>query len=78
MNVTLRQLRAFVGVADTGSFTGAAKRLHITQSALSLLIRDLEAEFGVRLFDRTTRNVRLSAVGASFRPLVHGPIRSKL
>jgi DNA-binding transcriptional LysR family regulator len=75
MNVTLRQLRAFIAVGDTGSFTGAAKQLHITQSALSLLVRDLESELGVRLLDRTTRNVRLSAVGASFRPLVHGVLQ---
>src|SRR5258708_19710597 len=75
MNVSLRQLRAFVAVAETGSFTGAAKQLHITQSALSLLIKDLEGELGVRLLDRTTRNVRLSEVGASFRPLVHGVLQ---
>jgi len=52
MNVSLRQLRAFVAVAGTGSFTGAAKQLHITQSALSLLIKDLESELGVRLLDQ--------------------------
>ena len=72
MNVSLRQLRAFVAVADSGSFTDAAKKLHITQSALSLLIKDLEGYLRVRLLDRTTRNVRLSEVGASFLPLVHG------
>ncbi len=72
MNVTLRQLRAFLCVADTGSFTGAAGQLHITQSALSLLIKDLESELRVRLLERTTRNVRLSEAGASFRPLVQG------
>jgi DNA-binding transcriptional LysR family regulator len=58
-----------------GSFTGAAKRLHITQSALSLLIKDLETELGVRLLERTTRTVRLSDVGMSFRPLVHGVLQ---
>lgn len=68
-NVTLRQLRAFVGVADSGSFTGAAKRLHITASALSLLIKSLEVEIGVRLFHRTTRRTELSVAGSEFYPL---------
>jgi len=75
MNVSLRQLRAFVAVCDTGSFTGAARQLHITQSALSLLIKDLETELGIRLLERTTRNVRLSEAGASFRPLVNGVLQ---
>lgn len=75
MNVSLRQLRAFVAVADSESFTGAAQRLHVTQSALSLLIKDLETELRVRLLDRTTRNVRLSDVGTSFLPLVHGVLQ---
>ena len=59
MNVTLRQLRAFVAVADTGSFTLAAERLFITQSALSGLIKELESTLGLRLFDRSTRRLRL-------------------
>ncbi|MBP8297730.1 MAG: LysR family transcriptional regulator [Burkholderiales bacterium] len=75
MNLSLRQLRAFVAVAGTGSFTGAAKQLHITQSALSLLIKDLESELGVRLLDRTTRAVALSDVGHAFFPLVHGVLQ---
>ena len=75
MNVSLRQLRAFVAVADSGSFTGAAQQLFITQSALSLLIKDLESELGIRLLDRTTRNVRLSEVGQAFLPLVNGVLQ---
>jgi DNA-binding transcriptional LysR family regulator len=72
MNVTLRQLRAFVAVAESGSFTGAAKKLPVTQSALSLLIKDLEAQLRVRLLDRTTRAVRLTEAGHAFLPLVQG------
>ena len=68
-NVTLRQLRAFVGIADAGSFSGAAKRLHLTASALSLLIKSLEGEIGVRLFHRTTRRTELSMAGSEFYPL---------
>jgi LysR family transcriptional regulator, carnitine catabolism transcriptional activator len=66
MNVTLRQLRAFVAVAQLGGFTPAAQRLHLTQSALSVLVRELERELGIRLFDRTTRMVRLTDAGREF------------
>lgn len=69
MNVTLRQLSAFVALAKTGGFTGAATRLHVTQSALSALIRDLEQALDVQLVHRTTRSVQLSEVGEQFLPL---------
>lgn len=58
MNITLRQLRAFTGVYRTRSITAAARELGITQSATSLLIQQLEAQLGVKLFDRTTRAVQ--------------------
>jgi DNA-binding transcriptional LysR family regulator len=68
-NVTIRQLRAFVGVAQLRSFTTAARQIHVTQSALSALVRELETEVGVRLFDRTTRAVELTAAGRDFLPV---------
>lgn len=68
MNVTLRQLRAFVLVARLGSFTRAAQAMHVTQSALSLLVRELEGAVNTRLFDRTTRAVALTAAGSDFFP----------
>jgi len=58
-----RQLRAFVLVAQYHSFSRAAAALFITPSGLSLLIRELESQLGVRLFDRTTRNVALTTSG---------------
>ncbi|MVT74749.1 LysR family transcriptional regulator [Bradyrhizobium cajani] len=58
MNVTLRQLRAFTGVYRTRSITRAARELGITQSAVSLLIQQLEIQLGVKLFDRSTRSVQ--------------------
>lgn len=64
MNVTLRQIHAFLAAADLGNFTRAAERLNMTQPALSLAIRELETELGIRLFDRTTRRVELTQVGA--------------
>lgn len=71
MNLTLRQLRAFAAVAETGSFTAAAQQLHLTQSALSVLVRELEREMGVQLLDRNTRRVQLSEAGREFLPSVH-------
>ncbi|WP_027994378.1 LysR family transcriptional regulator [Simplicispira psychrophila] len=70
MNVTLRQLRALVALAHTGSFTQAAAVLHITQSALSGLIKELELQLGVRLVDRNTRSIALTQVGQGFVPLI--------
>lgn len=63
MNVTLRQLRAFVEVVRCGGFTAAARKLHLTQSATSLLIRELESQLGLPLVDRTTRQIALTDAG---------------
>jgi DNA-binding transcriptional LysR family regulator len=70
MNVTLRQLRAFVALAQSGSFTLAAERLFVTQSALSGLIKELEQTLGLRLVERSTRKLQLSDVGRDLYPLV--------
>ena len=70
MNPSLKQLRAFVAVARTSSFTLAAESLFVTQSALSGLIKELEQASGVRLIDRNTRNIALSDVGRSLYPVV--------
>ncbi|WP_332118559.1 LysR family transcriptional regulator [Azorhizobium caulinodans] len=68
INMNLRQLRAFVAVAQTGSFSRAARLLGLSQSALSQAVQQLEADLGVRLLDRTTRSVQLSAIGREFLP----------
>lgn len=70
MNITLRQLRAFIAVAATGSFTLAAERLFVTQSALSGLIKELEGSLGLRLVDRSTRRIQLSDTGRELYPLI--------
>lgn len=62
-----RQLRYFVEVAATLSFTSAAKRLYVAQSALSHQVGQLEKELGVSLLDRSTRRMRLTEAGAVFR-----------
>lgn len=69
MDVTLRQLRAFLAVAHAGSFTAAAHRLHLTQSAVSVLVGELERAVGLRLFDRTTRQVQLTDAGRELHPV---------
>jgi DNA-binding transcriptional LysR family regulator len=70
MNPTLRQLRAFVALARTGSFTLAAAYLHVTQAALSGLIKELEQTLGTRMVDRSTRRIALTEVGREMYPLV--------
>jgi DNA-binding transcriptional LysR family regulator len=57
-------LRSLLAVADTGGFTRAAQRLHLTQSAISAHIRRLEREAGQKLLERTTRSVSLTPAGA--------------
>ena len=69
MNISIKQLRAFVTVADSQSFTKAANTLFFTQSALSVLVKELEDEVGFRLLDRTTRQVVLSDSGKDFYQL---------
>ncbi len=62
----LRHLRYLVAIADEGSFSRAAARLHVAQQALSRQIADLEHEIGVRLFERHARGARLTPRGAAF------------
>jgi DNA-binding transcriptional LysR family regulator len=76
MDVTVRQLRAFAAVLEAGSFSEAAKAMHLSQAALSGLIRELESRVGVRLLDRTTRSVSPTAVGEAFDPMVRRVLSS--
>lgn len=69
INVTLRQLQIFRAVAELGSFSAAADRLHLSQPALSAAIRKLEETLPAKLFDRTTRQVALTAEGEELKRL---------
>jgi DNA-binding transcriptional LysR family regulator len=59
----IRQLKAFVAIAETGTFTAAALRVHVTQAAISMQIRQLENEVGAKLFVRAPRHVILTEAG---------------
>jgi LysR family carnitine catabolism transcriptional activator len=66
MNLSTRQLKAFLALAQHRNFTRAAEQSHLSQPAFSSLIRSLEKDAGVRLFDRDTRKVVLTAAGRRF------------
>lgn len=70
MDLNLRDIRALVAVAEAGSFTRAAERLHLSQPALTVQIRRLEEAIGARLFDRNSRNVALTPTGRELLPLL--------
>ncbi|WP_438487608.1 LysR family transcriptional regulator [Streptomyces sp. S186] len=72
----LQQMRYVVAVAETGGFTRAAERCHVVQSALSHQIARLEKELGARLFDRTSRRVRLTAAGEAFVPVARQALQA--
>ena len=66
MNISTRQLRAFIALSESRNFTRAASVCHLSQSAFSSLIRQLEQSLEVRLFDRSTRHVELTVEGQEF------------
>ena len=66
--ITLKHLRCFLAVADSGSFTMAASRMFLTQSALTASIQQFEEAVGMKMFDRTTRRVAMTAQAERFRP----------
>src|ERR1700677_4010316 len=63
----LRHIRSFLSIAETLHFGRTAELIHISQPALSLQIRALEEEVGVRLFERNRRKPTLTAAGLAFR-----------
>jgi DNA-binding transcriptional LysR family regulator len=67
-SMELQQMRYVIAVAETSSFTRAAERCRVVQSALSHQVARLEHELGARLFERTSRRVRLTPAGEAFLP----------
>lgn len=70
--ISTRQLRYFVAIVESGSFSAAAERLFVAQSALSRQIKELETQMGTALFVRTARQPLLSDAGAAFYPRARG------
>jgi DNA-binding transcriptional LysR family regulator len=68
MKIDTLGVQAFIAIAERGSFSRAAEDLHITQTALSRRMQNLEAFLGVKLVERTTRSVALTAIGQNFLP----------
>jgi DNA-binding transcriptional LysR family regulator len=68
MRIDTLGVEAFIAIAEQGSFGKAARTLHITQTALTRRLQNLEALLGVKLVERTTRSVALSSLGRSFLP----------
>lgn len=73
---TLRQLAYFVAVAEEGSFTRAAARMHVAQPSLSQQVRALERELGGELIERLPRRIRLTAAGRAMLPHATAAVRS--
>jgi len=61
-------VQALIAIADEGTFLRAAGALHITQTALTRRLQNLEAALGVKLVERTTRSVALTRIGLDFLP----------
>jgi DNA-binding transcriptional LysR family regulator len=71
----IRQLRAFTAIAESGTFTAGALRVHITQAAISMQIRQLEIELGAPLFIRAPRRVLLTEAGEALLERAHRILR---
>jgi DNA-binding transcriptional LysR family regulator len=70
MRIDFLGIEAFLGIAERGSFHGAAERLNLSQAALSHRMKRLEDDLGVKLFTRTTRQVALTPAGLELLPKV--------
>lgn len=66
MNISIKQIKAFLALVEEDNFTRAAQKIHLSQPAFSSLIANLEQEIGYRLFDRDTRKVCLNENGIHF------------
>ncbi|KAG1309588.1 hypothetical protein G6F63_016415 [Rhizopus arrhizus] len=72
---TLRCMQAFVAVAERGSFAGAAEQLQVSAVMVGKYIQQLEAHLRLRLLNRTTRRVSVTADGAAYYPPAWAPAR---
>lgn len=75
MDINVRQIRSFIAVAKASSFTQAANTLNMSQPALTVQIRKLEDQLGLRLLDRNPRVVELTRVGRELLPVLERTVR---
>lgn len=68
-DISMRQLRYFVAAADAGQFSQAALKVHVSQSAITAAVLQLEETLGVSLFERLPYGVALTAEGTSSRSM---------
>ena len=68
MKIDTLGVQAFIAIADHGGFRKAAEALHITQTALTRRLQNLESSLGVKMVERTTRSVALTSIGRDFLP----------
>ena len=76
MHLSQRQLKIFVALSHSLSFSRCAELLHVTQPTLSKIVREIEETIGVPLFERTTRSVRLTPEGSRLLPIASRMIES--
>lgn len=69
MNLSARQLYAFLEICRLHSFARAAEQIHLSPSGMSMLVKELEEQIGARLFDRTTRALTLTDAGSRLQPV---------
>ncbi|MCH2164781.1 MAG: LysR family transcriptional regulator [Marinovum sp.] len=74
--LTHRQIRYFLAVVDTGQVSAAARTLNVSQSAVTLSIKDMEAQLGMALFDRSPTGLTLTRAGQQFRHHAHDIVAS--
>jgi DNA-binding transcriptional LysR family regulator len=76
LKMELYQLRTFAAIAELGSLTRAAQRLHVSQPAASAQIKQLEEHFGVALFERRPTGLKLTRAGTALLPAIQGLLDS--
>ena len=72
--MTIRRLKSLITIIETGSFSQAAEKAHISQSAISQQMRQLESDLGLQLFDRSGRTPKLSKLAIDLLPAIQNAV----
>ena len=76
MNITFRQMRLFLALADTGSVSGAARAMHVTQPTASMQLREIAQTVGLPLYELVGRKIHLTQVGHELAATVRAMMQS--